>query len=60
MNQNIEKIDWTKKFKEFLDNQTDDEIKREFLLKYYTFTKRINSEIQPSDIFNIYQEVIKK
>jgi len=54
-----EKIDWTEKFKELLNNHVEEERKREFIVKYFAFTKRMNIEIQPSDVEIIYKEAFK-
>lgn len=57
---NKDKIDWTEKFKEFLANYNVSEERKEFILKFFTFTKRMNTEIQPSDIESIYNEIHKR
>lgn len=55
-----EKIDWVKKFKEFIDIYLTDNTKKKLLLSYFTFAKLMKREIQSSDFENIYKEIFKE
>ncbi|MGQ4876036.1 MAG: hypothetical protein ACP6IY_18375 [Promethearchaeia archaeon] len=56
MGEENNKIDWDKKFREFLENYIADDKKRELLINYFFLVRRMDGKIKPEDFHNLYDE----
>lgn len=54
-----ERIDWSEKFKEFVNNLVDDKNEKKLLLDYFSLAKRKSGDIQPLELNQLYENIYK-
>ena len=54
-----ERIDWSEKFKAFVNNHVEDKNEKKLLLDYFSLAKRKSGVIQPLEVNQLYEIIYK-
>ena len=54
-----ERIDWGKKFEEFVDLHVKNHAEKQLIMNYFSLAKRKGENIKPDDVFHLYENVFK-